>query len=314
MSVVRSGCHHQRSHAKRIFDGFGHIVAAKVAHRHFGAAFCAQHLGQTLRHRRRAAINRRIGNEHAFGFNRIAAPNVVKSDVIGQIFRQNRTVERTNRCHIERSHLFQEILHLHAILAANVEIVTPRLARPLFVVRQHAKFAKRIGRKEQFFALFVRHYHLGPMHHGSGKKLQRMPPKRERVALFDRQRPPLEIDVAKKLRQHFQCRHRRHNFHIGIECQQVAYHARMVGLEVVHHQIVGAATAKRSLQVGEPHAFHALIDRIHHRNLLIFNKIRIVRDTIRRAVLALEQVDFRIVHANVFHCGGYFCIHFADIF
>ena len=170
--VIRRRCHHELAHSERIFHSLSHIVAAQICHRDLRSTLCSQYLGQLLSRRCRASVNRRIGNENTLSLRLILAPRVVQTDVVTEIFGQDRTVQRTDHLDVERRQLFEQRLHGHAILSADVEVVTTRLARPLLVVFECAKFAKCVGRKDHLRQLIVRHHHLGPMHHWRHHKVQ----------------------------------------------------------------------------------------------------------------------------------------------
>ena len=79
----------------------------------------------------------------------------------------------------------------------------------------------------------------------------------------------------------------------------------MVRLHVRNHQIVGRTAVKSSFKTREPLVEHASVHRIHYGNLLVENDIRIIRHPVRHDILALEQVDFPVVHTGVDDRIGY---------
>ena len=72
---------------------------------------------------RRVAVNRGVRDKHAFFLRRVRAPRVVQVDVVPQVFRQDRAVQRADDLHIQAAQLFQQRLHLHAVFADDIQIV-----------------------------------------------------------------------------------------------------------------------------------------------------------------------------------------------
>ena len=75
----------------------------------------------------------------------------------------------------------------------------------------------------------------------------------------------------------------------------------MVGLHMQHHEIIGRTVAQLSAQVGKPFLAKARVDGIHHGDLLVHNRIRIICHSVRDGILSLKKIDLVIIDANVFN-------------
>ena len=94
-------------------------------------------------------------------------------------------MQRANRLDIERSGLLENRLHLVAVLANDIEVITSSFAGPVIRISSvHAKLTEGIGCKQNLFGLLIAEQDFGPMHHRRTDKLQGVSTESKRVAFF----------------------------------------------------------------------------------------------------------------------------------
>ena len=77
-------------------------------------------------------MNAGIGNKHAIALGFVAAPNVVEPNgFFHSLTFEDGTMQRADGLYVESGSLLQYVLHLHAILAADVEVVAACFASPV---------------------------------------------------------------------------------------------------------------------------------------------------------------------------------------
>ena len=74
---------------------------------------------------------------------------------------------------------------------------------------------------------------------------------------------------------------------------------RMVGLHMLHHQIIRLTAVQSVLQIVQPGMGKAGIHRIHDSDLLIQDHIGIISHTVGDNVLTFKQVDLMVINANI---------------
>ena len=77
-------------------------------------------------------------------------------------------MERADGLDVQRSGLFQQSLHLRAVLAHDVQVVAAGLAGPVGLLVElchRAEAAKAVGGEEDFFGGLIAHHDLGPVDH-----------------------------------------------------------------------------------------------------------------------------------------------------
>ena len=73
----------------------------------------------------------------------------------------------------------------------------------------------------------------------------------------------------------------------------------MVGLHVLHNQIIGLALTQRLVQIVQPLKLKVAVNRIHHGDFLVTDHIGVVCHAVGNHILTLKQVDFVVVHTNI---------------
>ena len=73
----------------------------------------------------------------------------------------------------------------------------------------------------------------------------------------------------------------------------------MIRLHVLHDQIIRLSFAKHLTNMLKPLAGKVPVHAVHHRDLLIDDRVGIVGHAVWHGILPLKQVDFMVVHTDV---------------
>ena len=212
IAVVRRCRQHELSVSERVLDRFRHIASRKVENGHFHTLvfkFRFEHIHRFFG----VTVNRRIRDDDAVAFHAVRRPYVVKIEIIRNVFKKPRTVQRTNDFDIERRRFFQNRLHLRAVFSDNAEIISSCLARPVFVGVECAELSESVCREQNFVKVVVSHDDFGPMNHGSGDKRQVVFSERQNVAFFHHDLSVLKIR-AEIVFHHLERAKGRHDFRV----------------------------------------------------------------------------------------------------
>ena len=120
----------------------------------------------------------------------------------------------------------------------------------------------------------------------------------ERISLCHRHIASREIR-AEELLHHREGLGICHNLHIRVFLCRLCDICRVIRLHMGNDQIIRCASAQRVFQIFEPLVSGSRIHRIHDRNLLIQNQIRVVGYTVGNNVLTLKQIQCLVICANV---------------
>ena len=308
VGIVAGGAAHEARITERILDDFGQIVAREVADNHLGRTLRAEHFGHLLGRSLRAAVNAGISYQNTLVFSLVARPDVVQAQGFGQILApEHRTVQRAYGIDLERSGLLEHILHLHAVFAADVEVVTARLAGPIgqsavgvvFLLADGAEFAESVGGEEHMLLAFVAHHHLGPMHHRCCHEMQRVVAKLQSITLFHQKQTALKTGAVEEVGQHLGGCGGAHERHLGIKAHHLTDESGVVGLHVVADEIVGLTACKGFRKLTLPLRSHTGVGRIHHGDLVVEDDVAVVTHAFGHHILALEEVDVEIVGTDI---------------
>ena len=161
------------------------------------------------------------------------------------------------------------------------------------------EFSESIGREEGFITIVISHDDFGPVHHRRGDEVQGATTEVEGATIGDGDRTIGEIETFVELSNESQTFGTSHNFQIGIFVDCVGNSTSVVGLYVLHHEIVGSASFKRYLKIHLPLLSTTCINSVHDANFFIKNHITVVAHAFGRAILALEKVEIAIISTNV---------------
>ena len=76
----------------------------------------------------------------------------------------------------------------------------------------------------------------------------------------------------------------------------------MVRLHVVSHEICRLTAGKSLFEVSPPFLTLAGIGSIHDCYLLILDEVRVICHSVWHFVLALEEIDVKVINANILDC------------
>ena len=172
---------------------------------------------------------------------------------------------------------------------------------------QGAEFSEAVSREDNLILLVVCNHHLGPVHHRCHKELQGVRTQRECVALLHGDSVLREILTLEELRQHLNGACRGNDLYCWVFVHNRSNTTRVVGLHMLHNKIVGCAVGQSRTEVCEPLVHLAIVGRIHNGNLLVLNKIRVIRDAVGNHILALKEVQIGIINTYI---NNVVCYHF----
>ena len=283
--------------SERVLNGFSHIRARKIGEHHlFSPAL--QFLLQSERGGFGVAVNARVCDEGALVLGLVLAPCVIQPEIISEVAVEDGSVKRTDDLYRIGGELFQDGLHLCAVFAHYVEIVSARFARPVIrLVDKRAEFAESVRREQRLVLAFVAHHDLGPMHHGSGDEGELVLAERELVSLLYHKfaRELHTIEVAEHIK-HFPASDHRD---FGVFRGKGGDSRRVIGLHVRDDEVIGLSAVKRVLDIFEPLRYLRLIHGVHDRCLLVRDDVGVVAHPLGHDVLPFKEVDIGVVHAHI---------------
>ena len=262
------------------------------------------------------AVDGGVGNQYTGFLGAVGAPNVVFFDVVAQVFLENGAVEGADDGNVQGGGRLQQLLHLHAVLAHDADVVPPGLAVPFVLHIQSAEFAEAVGGEEHLVGLVVGHHDLRPVHHGSKQEGQGVLAQGQGCPVLHGELLHLR-GIGEELTQHDKGLGISHHRSLGITLHKGQDVGGMIRLHVLHHQIVRLPAIQHSGDVTQPFLPKTGIHRVHHGDLLIQNHIGIVSHAIGHHILALEQVNLVVIHAHIADIIGNhrnFLLYFSDTY
>ena len=305
--VVGGGREHDPAVAERVLDTLRHVLACEVSDDDLGTALHSQLVGEQLDSLLGVAVNGGVGDHDALGFHTVARPCVVEVEVVAEVLGQDGTVERADDLDIQTRRLFEQVLHLRAVLADDADVVASRLASPVLVDVESPEFAETVSGEEHLVLRVVGHHDLRPVNHRSRDEAESMGAKFEGVALFDDDSSVLKLG-AEEVAHHRERLCGGYDRRVGIVVHEVENIRAVVRLHVLDDQVVGLFVTERFLEVVEPLMGEIAVNGVHDRDFPVDNHIGVVRHAVGNDILTLKQVNFMVVHAditdvvsNVFH-------------
>ncbi len=254
-----------------------------------------------------------VGHQHALLLRDIAAPEIVLLQGQGQpLPGQHRAVEGAHPLDVQRRRLFQQGLHLHAVLAHNVQVVPPPLVHPGGVRVGVPEAAEAVGGEQGAAGLLKGQHHLRPVHHGGHGERQGVLPQGQLLPLLHHQ-GPIPVVQPGESRQHGEGLGVAHQLHVWVLVRQDADAARVIRLHVVDDQVIWGAALQDLLQVGQPLLQLPGVHRVQHRRLLVQDHPGVVADAVGHGVLAFKQIQIPIEAARRADCRVKCGIHYRSL-
>ena len=290
-------------------EGVGHDVACGgdggVMHAHLDALLAEpgrKDVGGVFG----VAVDRGVGDHDALFLGGVARPEQVLLEEIAEVAAPDETVQRADIGDVELCGLLQHRLHLRAVLAHDVGVVAAGLVDAVgeevdLIVEEPAvegaEAAEGVRGEEDFVGGVVGHHDLGPVHHRRHDEGEAVAAGGEGVALLDEQDALREIH-REKLRQHGLDLRVADDGGLGVARQHELQRRGVVGLHVVHHEIIELPPAELMGEVFEEHAVHGLVHGVEEHRLLIEQEVGVIGNAVGHAVDALEEGQPPVVCAD----------------
>ena len=208
-------------------------------------------------------------------------------------------MQRADGADVKGGCLFQKRLHLGAEFADDAEIIPPRFAVPLVILRIiRPELAEGVGGKQHAVFDVVGKRDFRPVHHRGSDKLQRVRAELQRVAFFDDQ-PAVFVSISVKVLHHIKRLSGCRDNSLWIFLHKTGNIGRMIRLHMMDNEIISRPPAKSIFHFAEPFSPETCLNRVAHRRFLIQNHIRIIRHPFRHNILPLKQVYVVIIHADI---------------
>ncbi len=206
-------------------------------------------------------------------------------------------MERADDLNVQRGGLFQHGLDGHSEFPHNIKVVSCGLVVPGLLRIQRTKFSESVGAEQNFIKTVIGEHDLGPVNHGSHHKGKLVFPQRKGIAFLYRE-SITEIQVKIK-RQHLK------GFGVADHCgggvffKESLHTGSVVRLHMGNHQIIRAFAAKSLFQIFQIRILFSSVNRVHYRNFIIENHIRIISDAVRNRKLPFKEVNILIVNTHI---------------
>ena len=108
--------------------GSGYIMNRQICDPRIGK-FTSENIGKIFR----IAVHGSVGDHHAFDFRTVRTPDVIFLQQISEIVSPDRSVERADNPDIQCGSFLEDVLHLHAVFADDIRIITAGIIQPVAV-------------------------------------------------------------------------------------------------------------------------------------------------------------------------------------
>ena len=149
------------------------------------------------------------------------------------------------------------------------------------------------------------------MHHRGHDEAESVGTEFQRIPFLDGE--SIKCLTLKELAQEDQGLGRRHDLDIRIlpcQCQDTP---GMVRFHMVDHQVVGFPAAQGLLQLRHPLLPLPGIDRVHNGHFFVQDEVRVIGHSFGYDILALEQFQIQVVHADILDFRGQILDHFLRV-
>ena len=275
-----------------------------------GAAGAAGRLGYDLGHALGVAVHGAVAYHDAL-FGLVAAQAVVDADDLLHMLVPHRSVGGAEIVELHAGQLLERILHGRAVFAHDVAVVTHHLEPEGVAVDvgvddaavEGAEAAERVAREEHVAGGVECHHRLGPVHHGGKHKLQGVGTQLERVVVLHLHQ--IVGDAVEAL-GHAECLLVAHNLDFGIVFAYQGDGPAVVGLHVVHHEIVDGAVAYHLVYILKILDKEVHLHGVDEADFLVDDEIGVVRHSVGQRPQALEEFLVAVVDAYIVDLVGYF--------
>ena len=299
-AVVVGRCRKDQSViAESVLDGLGHVISRQIADSDLDA-LGAQHLSQLLDSRLCVAVDGCVCDADAGLLRCIGGPLVIQVDIVAEVLAQHGTVQRADDLNVEALRRLEDLLCLKAVFSYDAKIVSARFAGPSFGIFHvvGTELAEAVRGEEDLVRAVICEHDLRPVDHGSKHKFQDMLAKAQLLAVphdLLLHGVILSVELLHEGKSLGVSDHGR----VGIDLEEALNISGVVGLHVLHYQIIRLSVAQNRRQVGKPLLAEVLIDRIHDDDLFVHDHIGIVGHSERHFILSLEKIDLMVIDADI---------------
>ena len=193
-------------------------------------------------------------------------------------------MQRADHLNIERCRLLEQRLHLYAVLADNVGVVTAGIVHPDRVERnlviknvacQCTERAERISREQDLVLLVVGDHDLRPVHHRRHDKMQGMLARGQLVAFLDDQRTRGNVRSV-ELGKHADRLGTAYHLRLRIAAQHVVDHRTVIRLHMLNNHVVQRTAVQRVNDVFDILTADGLVRRVKQHGFLIQQHIAVI--------------------------------------
>ena len=309
--VVGGGGQHKMAVAETLGDELAGVGVAGVIHGNALHAAVGEDGGHLLGCRGGMTIDTAVNDEHALLFGTVAAPGVMLANEIAEILSPDGAMQGAYHLDVKSRGLLQHILHLNSVLADDVDVIATGIVEPVTVevhlvgkniAVQGAEGAESVGGEEYLVCQVVGHHHLGPMHHRSHDKGEVVATRGELVSLLDNHQ--FRGLATEELLHHLGGLGGGHHGGLRITQQQVGEKRGMVGLHVVHHQVVERPVCKGGGDILEILLTHSTVGGVEEHRLLVAQQITVIRHPTGDGINILEQGQATVAGAHIIQVVG----------
>ena len=214
-------------------------------------------------------------------------------------------MEGADSADVEAAHLLQRLIDLHAVAAADVDVVAAAFGGPVVGVGVvGAELHEAVSGEHHLVAVVVGHEHLGPVHHRCGDEAQRAAAQREGASVGHSHRASFEGEGVVELVDEGDGFGRGHEGERGIALHHLDDGAGVVGLDVLDDEVVGRAVGQGVGEVVHPLVGASGVDGVHHGHLLVEDDVAVVAHAFGHFILAFEEVEIAVVGADILDSVG----------
>ena len=284
--------------------GDGHVVHLHVAH-----PGVRQLRGDDVGDVLGVAVDRGVGDHHALLLGGIGAPLLILVDEPVQLLAPDGAVQRADHGDVQLLRLFQQRLHLRAVLADDVGVVAPGVIQALGlevqlvgkdVSVQRAEGAEGVRGIQHLVGGVEGHHDLRPVDHRGHDKGEGVAACGQGVALLHQRRAAVDVE-GEVVPDHRQRLGVADDPDVGVAQHQLAHRGAMVRLHVVDHQVIQAARPEQVFEVLKEHLADAPVHGVDQRGLLVQHQIGVVGDAVRDRVDVFKQRQTPVAAAHPVH-------------
>ena len=303
--------------AEGLGDDHARVRLAHVVHGDVAHAALGQHGGEHLRGVLGVAVDGGIGDHHAVFLGRIGAPLVVLVDEPADVLAPHGAVQRADHADVERGRFLEQRLHLRAVLAHDVREVAAGVGQPVVleviligeeIAVQRAEGAEGVGGEERAGGDVEAHHDLGPVNHRRHDEREGVLAEAHRVALVHEDRAGVNVEGEVVL-DHVADLLVADDLRVRIAEHGVLQRLGVVGLHVMHHDVVERTAVQGIGDVLEELAGDGVVDRVEQDGLLVEQDVGVVAHAAGDGVDALKQSQPPVRRADPkqividFHCA-----------